>query len=158
ELLGLEPRAQGQLVRRRDHLAAERRHPPHGRDQEAAGRRHARRRGLHRDPPGDVHGALVRPPRRRRRPRELLPLARRRHPLARRVRGRMSTNESPAAKVIEGAGRVGLDAIDPEIASLIQTENKLEAEKLRLIASENYVSRAVLEACGSVLTNKYSEG
>ncbi len=47
---------------------------------------------------------------------------------------------------------------DPEIARLIADENRLENEKLRLIASENYASRAVMEATGSVLTNKYSEG
>jgi len=47
---------------------------------------------------------------------------------------------------------------DPEIARLIAEENRREHEKLRLIASENYASRAVMEATGSVLTNKYSEG
>src|SRR5258708_24946743 len=47
---------------------------------------------------------------------------------------------------------------DPEIADLIQAESKRQFEKLRMIASENYVSLAVLEASGSVLTNKYSEG
>jgi glycine hydroxymethyltransferase len=47
---------------------------------------------------------------------------------------------------------------DPEISSLIALEHVLEADKLRLIPSENYVSRAVLEAAGSILTNKYSEG
>jgi glycine hydroxymethyltransferase len=47
---------------------------------------------------------------------------------------------------------------DPEVARLIAQENVLEHEKLRLIASENYASRAVMEATGSVLTNKYSEG
>lgn len=47
---------------------------------------------------------------------------------------------------------------DPEISSLIDLEHVLEADKLRLIPSENYVSRAVLEAAGSILTNKYSEG
>jgi glycine hydroxymethyltransferase len=47
---------------------------------------------------------------------------------------------------------------DPEIANLIALEHELEADKLRLIPSENYVSRAVLEATGSILTNKYSEG
>jgi glycine hydroxymethyltransferase len=47
---------------------------------------------------------------------------------------------------------------DPEIASLIAEENRLENDKLRLIASENYASRAVMEATGSILTNKYSEG
>jgi glycine hydroxymethyltransferase len=47
---------------------------------------------------------------------------------------------------------------DPQIADLIQAEARRQFEKLRMIASENYVSLAVLEASGSVLTNKYSEG
>jgi glycine hydroxymethyltransferase len=47
---------------------------------------------------------------------------------------------------------------DPEIAGLIEAEARREYEKVRLIPSENYVSVAVLEASGSVLTNKYSEG
>jgi len=47
---------------------------------------------------------------------------------------------------------------DPRIAELIQAEARRQFEKIRLIASENYVSAAVLEATGSVLTNKYSEG
>src|SRR5215207_1992659 len=48
--------------------------------------------------------------------------------------------------------------VDPEIAKLIEDENRREHETMRLIASENYASRAVQEATGSVLTNKYSEG
>lgn len=51
-----------------------------------------------------------------------------------------------------------LSSVDPEIASLIAAENRREHESLRLIASENYASRAVMEATGSCLTNKYSEG
>ncbi len=51
-----------------------------------------------------------------------------------------------------------LREFDPEIASLIACEQRLESDQLRLIPSENYVSRAVLEATGSILTNKYSEG
>jgi glycine hydroxymethyltransferase len=47
---------------------------------------------------------------------------------------------------------------DPEIADLINAEARRQYEKVRLIPSENYVSVAVLEAAGSVLTNKYSEG
>ena len=47
---------------------------------------------------------------------------------------------------------------DPEIAGLIEDEARRQYEKARLIPSENYVSAAVLEASGSVLTNKYSEG
>src|SRR6201990_1173121 len=47
---------------------------------------------------------------------------------------------------------------DPEIARLVQDEARRQYEKARLIPSENYVSVAVLEATGSVLNNKYSEG
>jgi glycine hydroxymethyltransferase len=47
---------------------------------------------------------------------------------------------------------------DPAIAAAIQGELKREQEHIELIASENYVSRAVLEAQGSVMTNKYAEG
>jgi len=48
--------------------------------------------------------------------------------------------------------------IDPEIASIIGDEKKRQCNNINLIASENYPSRAVLEAQGSVLTNKYAEG
>jgi glycine hydroxymethyltransferase len=51
-----------------------------------------------------------------------------------------------------------LAAADPELAQLVENEAQRQFEKVRLIASENYVSTAVLEATGSVLTNKYSEG
>ncbi|HKD69617.1 MAG TPA: serine hydroxymethyltransferase [Candidatus Binataceae bacterium] len=51
-----------------------------------------------------------------------------------------------------------LKQIDPEIYSLIRQEERYELETIRLIPSENYVSQAVLEASGSILTNKYSEG
>lgn len=51
-----------------------------------------------------------------------------------------------------------LSELDPAIAKLIDDENQREHETLRLIASENYASRAVMEATGSCLTNKYSEG
>ena len=47
---------------------------------------------------------------------------------------------------------------DPEIASAIQSERHRQNTGLELIASENFVSQAVLEAAGSVLTNKYAEG
>jgi glycine hydroxymethyltransferase len=47
---------------------------------------------------------------------------------------------------------------DPEIADAIRHEIRRQNEGLELIASENFVSRAVLEAAGSVLTNKYAEG
>ncbi|GAB3978543.1 serine hydroxymethyltransferase [Actinoallomurus acanthiterrae] len=51
-----------------------------------------------------------------------------------------------------------LTAADPDLAGLIEAEARRQHDKVRLIASENYVSPAVLEATGSVLTNKYSEG
>lgn len=47
---------------------------------------------------------------------------------------------------------------DPEVYGLIKQEERYQLETVRLIPSENYVSSAVLEATGSVLTNKYSEG
>ncbi|MEL6179644.1 MAG: serine hydroxymethyltransferase [Myxococcota bacterium] len=49
-------------------------------------------------------------------------------------------------------------ATDPEVASLIQQEEARQARTIRLIPSENYASRAVMQATGSVMTNKYSEG
>jgi len=51
-----------------------------------------------------------------------------------------------------------LASADPQLAGLIEGEAQRQHDKLRLIPSENYVSTAVLEATGSVLTNKYSEG
>ena len=47
---------------------------------------------------------------------------------------------------------------DPEIGRAIQNEIKRQRENINLIASENFASRAVLEAQGSVFTNKYAEG
>jgi glycine hydroxymethyltransferase len=51
-----------------------------------------------------------------------------------------------------------LKRTDPEIYNLIREEERYQIDSVRLIPSENYVSRAVLEATGSILTNKYSEG
>lgn len=51
-----------------------------------------------------------------------------------------------------------LQVVDPEIFEVIRLETKRQTEKLELIASENFVSLAVLEAMGSPLTNKYAEG
>ena len=51
-----------------------------------------------------------------------------------------------------------LSDIDPEIAKAIRDETHRQSRNLELIASENFVSSAVLEAVGSVLTNKYAEG
>ena len=51
-----------------------------------------------------------------------------------------------------------LAKVDPELWSAIQAENKRQEDHIELIASENYVSHAVMEAQGSQLTNKYAEG
>ncbi|GLW07684.1 serine hydroxymethyltransferase [Microtetraspora sp. NBRC 13810] len=53
---------------------------------------------------------------------------------------------------------MSLAHVDPEIADLIKAEERRQADTVKLIPSENYVSKAVLEATGTVLTNKYSEG
>ena len=57
-----------------------------------------------------------------------------------------------------GFFNLGLAGADPEVADAVAQELKRQQEKIELIASENIVSRAVLEAQGSVLTNKYAEG
>jgi len=51
-----------------------------------------------------------------------------------------------------------IERVDPEIYAAIEGERKRQVEKIELIASENYTSQAVLDAVGSVLTNKYAEG
>src|SRR2546421_3443013 len=51
-----------------------------------------------------------------------------------------------------------LHRADPEVAAAIDNETRRQHEGLELIASENFVSEAVLEAAGSVFTNKYAEG
>ena len=53
---------------------------------------------------------------------------------------------------------MNLEHIDPEIANRIKDEDKRQKDNITLIASENYASQAVLEAQGSVFTNKYAEG
>src|SRR5687767_5282549 len=52
----------------------------------------------------------------------------------------------------------GVQGTDPEIWEVLEAERVRQEEHLELIASENYTSKAVLEAQGSVLTNKYAEG
>ncbi|TYH24786.1 hypothetical protein ES288_A03G117500v1 [Gossypium darwinii] len=55
-------------------------------------------------------------------------------------------------------GNASLESIDPEIHDLIEKEKRRQCRGIELIASENFTSSAVLEALGSALTNKYSEG
>src|SRR5262249_59937576 len=66
-----------------------------------------------------------------------------------------SAKSAPAANSFFTAG---LAEADPEIAAAIRGELGRQQHEIELIASENIVSRAVLEAQGSVMTNKYAEG
>ena len=59
---------------------------------------------------------------------------------------------------IPSAAELNLRAVDPEIAQAIAAERQRQQENIELIASENFTSPAVMEAQGSVLTNKYAEG
>jgi glycine hydroxymethyltransferase len=68
-----------------------------------------------------------------------------------------ATNPSPASD-IESMFSAPLREVDPEIADVVKRELGRQRDEIELIASENIVSRAVLEAQGSVLTNKYAEG
>src|SRR4029077_9531445 len=69
----------------------------------------------------------------------------------------MSVTQS-ALSTVEGFFAASLAESDPEIADAIKQELRRQRDEIELIASENIVSRAVLEAQGSVLTNKYAEG
>jgi glycine hydroxymethyltransferase len=69
-----------------------------------------------------------------------------------------SVHSSVYASVVEDFFCDTLLEADPEIAAAIDLEQKRQKFQIELIASENIVSRAVLEAQGSVLTNKYAEG
>jgi glycine hydroxymethyltransferase len=61
-------------------------------------------------------------------------------------------------KIRNSSFTASLAEVDPEISEVIALEEQRENSKLEMIASENFVSRAVMEAQGSVLTNKYAEG
>jgi glycine hydroxymethyltransferase len=65
---------------------------------------------------------------------------------------------SEIAVIDSNAHQRSLAAVDADVASLIHSEVERQEQGLELIASENFVSRAVLEAMGSELTNKYAEG
>ncbi len=60
--------------------------------------------------------------------------------------------------MFDGLAARTLAASDPQLSQALEAERARQEDHLELIASENYVSRAVLEAQGSVLTNKYAEG
>jgi glycine hydroxymethyltransferase len=69
-----------------------------------------------------------------------------------------SVSNSTEAGVQEAFFGEDLRAVDPEVFAAVQHELKRQQDQIELIASENIASRAVLEAQGSVLTNKYAEG
>jgi glycine hydroxymethyltransferase len=72
----------------------------------------------------------------------------------------MHVQGGPAVKssLADAVNGPDLQEVDPEVYRLIEQEIDRQTTKLELIASENFVSRAVLQAAGSVLTNKYAEG
>ena len=70
----------------------------------------------------------------------------------------MPLTDASSASAADGFFTAGLAETDPEIADAIGKELGRQRDEIELIASENIVSRAVLEAQGSVLTNKYAEG
>src|SRR5574339_1122453 len=70
----------------------------------------------------------------------------------------MSASEAARSHLSNSFLSAGLADSDPEIARAIELELGRQRDEIELIASENIVSRAVLEAQGSVLTNKYAEG
>jgi glycine hydroxymethyltransferase len=68
-------------------------------------------------------------------------------------------NQNPMPTTLDAKSELSaLAATDPEIASAIEKEYRRQFEHIELIASENFTSRAVMEAQGSCLTNKYAEG
>src|ERR1700744_1645047 len=74
----------------------------------------------------------------------------------------MQAQSSPQAHGANATGEgffgQGVAEGDPDLARILDAELKRQQDQIELIASENIVSRAVLEAQGSVLTNKYAEG
>jgi glycine hydroxymethyltransferase len=67
-------------------------------------------------------------------------------------------SETPDQAAARAAFNAPLSEVDPEIAAVLQQELGRQRDFLEMIASENFVPRAVLESQGSVLTNKYAEG
>jgi glycine hydroxymethyltransferase len=99
----------------------------------------------------------------RRRPEHTFDLARWRRDIARGTddyaRSRpLDADPRSRAMTPDNASDPALSTADPEVAGLVRAEAERQRDSVRLIASENYVSAAVLEATGTMLTNKYSEG
>src|SRR3954464_12692420 len=74
------------------------------------------------------------------------------------IEAAMSATQAAKQQFSNSFFSAGLADADPEIARAIELELGRQRQEIELIASENIVSRAVLEAQGSVMTNKYAEG
>jgi len=72
--------------------------------------------------------------------------------------GVLDANERVDSSTMNYPGSLNLQQVDPAVFQAIENERKRQFENIELIASENFASRAVMEAQGSVLTNKYAEG
>ncbi|MDE2446420.1 MAG: hypothetical protein KGO94_09590, partial [Alphaproteobacteria bacterium] len=77
---------------------------------------------------------------------------------AKAVARKTATKAKKTAPLYPGFFKERLAKTDPKIAKAIANELKRQQEEIELIASENIVSRAVLDAQGSIMTNKYAEG
>jgi glycine hydroxymethyltransferase len=72
--------------------------------------------------------------------------------------GVFDANDRSDSSTMNYSGNLSLEQVDPLIFQAIENERKRQFENIELIASENFTSRAVMAAQGSVLTNKYAEG
>jgi glycine hydroxymethyltransferase len=72
--------------------------------------------------------------------------------------GALETKFATDSTTMNQPGNLSLEQVDPAIFQAIKSERQRQFENIELIASENFTSRAVMEAQGSVLTNKYAEG
>ena len=72
--------------------------------------------------------------------------------------GVFDANDRSDSSTMNYSGNLSLEQVDPLIFQAIENERKRQFENIELIASENFASRAVMAAQGSVLTNKYAEG
>src|SRR6202011_1663848 len=72
--------------------------------------------------------------------------------------GVFDANDRSDSSTMNYSGNLSLEQVDPLIFQAIENERKRQFENIELIASENFTSRAVMEAQGSCLTNKYAEG
>merc|ERR1719382_1005468 len=82
----------------------------------------------------------------------------RRSALAAARRQRLSTNAAAMAVPKTSSLNASLEETDPELFDIVEMEKRRQQRSLVLIPSENFTSKAVLDALGSIMSNKYSEG